>query len=222
MIKNDIRKCEKCEKTSKEFLIIHYRNKNYLCNRHRIQMMTGRIYETHNDPHKIAYEDNKCVIFLIGKGRKGRRNILVSISKKDKNKVLNQHWLLTSHGYVKNGNDIYLHRFIMDSKDRRSIDHINGNKLDNRKENLRQSGQSINGVNVNTKICGVIFDKKRNLWLAQIRSRKLGNKYLGHYTDYNDAFVARCKKQIEWFGVLSKIQSDYIQKNNLDKYIYAN
>ena len=52
------------------------------------------------------------------------------------------------------------------------IDHINGNKLDNRKANLRICTYSENTINVKrnlqNKFRGVSFDKLREKWKARI------------------------------------------------------
>ena len=46
-------------------------------------------------------------------------------------------------------------------------DHINGNKLDNRKSNLRIVSRSINRMNTKSK--GYYFDKTKNKWRAYIK-----------------------------------------------------
>lgn len=61
------------------------------------------------------------------------------------------------------------------------IDHINGNKLDNRIENLREATNSQNNFNAklskkNTSGCkGIVFNKNRKKWQAQIG---FNNKYI--------------------------------------------
>ncbi|MBL0320755.1 MAG: HNH endonuclease [Alphaproteobacteria bacterium] len=42
---------------------------------------------------------------------------------------------------------VYMHRYIMTAKAGQEVDHINGNKLDNRKENLRLASHSQNCKN---------------------------------------------------------------------------
>lgn len=65
-------------------------------------------------------------------------------------------WQLNSVGYARRtirirGSGKYktllLHRFIMNAQDGMIVDHINGNKLDNRKANLRITTQSENLLN---------------------------------------------------------------------------
>lgn len=45
------------------------------------------------------------------------------------------------------GSTLYLHRMIMGVKDKRFVDHINGNGLDNRRKNLRLCTREQNGHN---------------------------------------------------------------------------
>lgn len=56
-------------------------------------------------------------------------------------------WHLTNKGYVNSGRFGLLHRFILPVRKNKQVDHINGNKLDNRKENLRVVNNSQNGAN---------------------------------------------------------------------------
>lgn len=90
-------------------------------------------------------------------------------------------WYLATNGYARRGTKKnkkttihYMHRQIMGYPDG-YVDHINGNKLDNRKENLRAVSASVNGhnrhvLNKNNTSGhkGVTLDKKRNKFVAEI------------------------------------------------------
>lgn len=86
------------------------------------------------------------------------------------------------------------------------VDHINGNKADNRWSNLREATRSQNCSNVkivkrrNTSgLLGVTWDKTRNLWRAQIR--KDGRKVnLGRFKEREDAALAHDRAAIAAFG----------------------
>lgn len=73
----------------------------------------------------------------------------------DTAKRLNGKKLWLSEGYpnfIINRKNIRLHRFVMNAKEGQVIDHINGNKLDNRKINLRFVNSSLNCINRYHKI----------------------------------------------------------------------
>lgn len=67
-----------------------------------------------------------------------------------------------------------LHRFVMNAQKGQIVDHINGNVLDNRKENLRFASKSTNGMNrlkqANNKsgYKGVCYHKSAKKWVAQL------------------------------------------------------
>lgn len=80
------------------------------------------------------------------------------------------------------------------------IDHINGDKLDNRIENLRDVSVSVNQQNAlgksnNTSgFNGVQWDKNRNKWIARMMVN-YKNIYLGRYDNFEDAVKARTRAE---------------------------
>ena len=85
------------------------------------------------------------------------------------------------------------------------IDHINGNKLDNRRSNLRHVNNQQNHWNrekskSNTSgYKGVSFDKSRGKYEASIM--KDGRKrFLGYFNDPKDAAVAYDNAAFFYFG----------------------
>ena len=63
-------------------------------------------------------------------------------------KIQRKRWRLAKDGYIKSDDGFYLHRFIMGITDRKDIiDHINRNRHDNRKSNLRVISNFGNSCN---------------------------------------------------------------------------
>lgn len=129
----------------------------------------------------------------------------------------NWKWSYVAAGYAIRGQQrnnkikyYLMHRVILKAKDNQEVDHINGNRLDNRKENLRFVSRQQNqwnrtkSLNKSSKYKGVNFHKKSNKWMARIR---LNNKeiYLGIFKQEKDAARAYNKKAIELFGEYAKL-----------------
>lgn len=116
-----------------------------------------------------------------------------------------------SNGYVKIGKK-YLHRILMDAKTGEIIDHINGNKVDNRKSNLRKVTKSLNNYNkkINNKLGrGIYYDKYGNRYRACISHNNKTEK-LGSFKNINDAKLKYNKRAKEIYGdaaILHKVDS---------------
>jgi len=102
------------------------------------------------------------------------------------------------HGQI-NGEKYYAHRVIWKmhfGDDPFHIDHINHCSSDNRLENLRSVTKQENCRNTsvgsrNTSGCvGVVWDKERGMWAAQIKMNKK-NHYLGRFVSFAQAVAAR-------------------------------
>lgn len=102
-----------------------------------------------------------------------------------------------------------MHRQVMGvMKDGKSVivDHIAGDTLDNRRDNLRVCSQSENLRNVGLSsanksgVKGVMWNKSRNKWTATIRHNKQ-TLNLGSYNKKKDAILARKQYEIDmgWF-----------------------
>lgn len=80
-----------------------------------------------------------------------------------------------SAGYVRAGRS-YLHRLICCPSAGQVVDHINGDKRDNRRQNLRACRQNQNLWNAGKKshnrsgFLGVYFCKQTSRWRAEIRA----------------------------------------------------
>lgn len=99
---------------------------------------------------------------------------------------------------------VYMHRVIMDAEVGTLVDHINGNTLDNRRENLRFATKSQNSINSSkirgiSRYKGVWFRERNKPWVAEIH--KDGVKYhLGSFKTEVAAAIAYNKKAVELFG----------------------
>lgn len=103
------------------------------------------------------------------------------------------------------GIKIYLHRLIMNNPINDRVDHIDGNRLDCRRENLRICTHSQNlmnrGKNSNNTsgFKNIIFDKARNKWKVGIKINYKSH-YLGRFKDIKDALIAQRCGEKKYFG----------------------
>lgn len=93
----------------------------------------------------------------------------------------------------------YLHRVLTNAPDGVMVDHINHDKLDNRRANLRLLTNAANvdhrrGANANssTGARGVFWDRKRQRYYVQ-RATKGQRAWAGYFTQLHDAIEAAQK-----------------------------
>lgn len=121
-----------------------------------------------------------------------------AIVDKEDYDFLNQWKWYYNSGYAVRGckKRILMHRVIMNTPEDKVTDHINRNKLDNRRSNLRIATVSLN--NFNTKIRsdntsgvkGIYWSKEHNKWRPNISV--MGKRiYLGLYEKMEDAILIR-------------------------------
>jgi hypothetical protein len=94
----------------------------------------------------------------------------------------------------------------MNPADGIGIDHINRNKLDNRRSNLRLCNMTQNLGNIlpRGKFKGVSFDKTRRKYVAQI-SAYHKHYHLGRYNTPEEAHFAYTNKAKELFGEFARV-----------------
>lgn len=149
-------------------------------------------------------------------------------------------WHLTGKGYVHaswnaQGEDVYLHRFVLglDHNDLELVGHINGNKLDCRKTNLRAVTPGENAQNTHSRagsssrFRGVSWDKAREKWVAQ-HTLDGQHYYLGRYDSEEEAALAalRWRRQnmpfaVEDRTVMEFVRADVIQRMEIGKQRYG-
>lgn len=140
------------------------------------------------------------------------------IDKNDYERVKNVCWHMDAHGYILgcvNGKEVRLHRFLTKCPETEIVDHINQNKADNRKCNLRIVNHSQNNMNKpmqknNTSgFVGVNYNKKNRKWTSfiAVNSRQI---YLGSFENIQDAAEARKKAEAKYFGAFSFSESQAV------------
>lgn len=117
-------------------------------------------------------------------------------------KIKKFNWCKLAMGYSSakhNGKQVAAHRILTDCPDTMLVDHINHNKKDNRRENLRICTKSQNAFNCtkNSNTSGrqgVWWRKDTNKWCAEIKVD--GKKHsLGCFTNFEDAVAARASAE---------------------------
>lgn len=123
-------------------------------------------------------------------------------------------WCINAYGYgctnLKMNDEIedrLIHRVIMSCPKDKVIDHINHDKLDNRKQNLRICSQKINSNNIyfssgSSGVRGVSYSKSNNKWHAYITTNGFRTN-LGYYDTEEQAIEARKRGILEYKDPIS-------------------
>lgn len=142
----------------------------------------------------FEYKDGK----LLNKTNSKQRKIGTQVGYKNK------------YGYIVckiNSKSYYVHRLIwmmfFGSLNGKDIDHINGNRSDNRLENLRLATRTENNRNLRkakenskTKLIGSCFHKKSGKFIAQIQNNGK-YEYIGLFETAEDAHNAYINRKRE-------------------------
>lgn len=207
MIKNNELYCDYCgKKVNKKINSKVTRHKHNYCNSVCYHLATRQ-------KNEIIIEKDYAYILLTKDNI--AKKVLFDIE--DINKVQKYKWHLhlrksdmrydaCTNQYDKNffkGKYILMSRYLMNYNGNLTIDHINRNPLDNRKQNLRICTVFENNQNQGTNksgCVGVCWDKSRNKWKVGI-----GKISLGRFNKFEEAVMAR--KQAE---------QKYIRNNKLN------
>lgn len=145
----------------------------------------------------------------------------VLIDSDDYDKIMKFKWHLMKKGKKYIGTSIWdggksrtllLHRCIMGLKgyDKNEVDHINGNELDNRKQNLRicthwQNQYNFKKPKTNTTGFKGVVLLKTGKYVAQI-SVKRRHIHLGTFSDPFEAHTAYCEASKKYHGEFGRTE----------------
>jgi hypothetical protein len=143
-----------------------------------------------------------------------------TIDTEDYDKVKDYCW----HKYIGDKGDIYaksntreitprtvrmLHQIICPCEEGYEPDHIDGNGLNNRKNNLRPLTHQQNCWNRDhykssiSGVIGVLWDESKKLWKVNL-GYNYDSVYVGHSETFEEACQARWNTEEEYFGECSK------------------
>jgi hypothetical protein len=111
-----------------------------------------------------------------------------------------------------------MHRVVNKTPENLLCDHINGNVLDNRKENLRSCTNQENTFNAKIKnksgYKGVCWHKRISKWNANIR---INDKliHLGYFEDIYEAAATYNSAAKEYFGEFARLNDVPIEYENI-------
>lgn len=117
-------------------------------------------------------------------------------------------WHKSKDGYASTGSydpltqkssAVKFHILIMGRQDGLVLDHINMNKLDNRRENLRFVTRQVNNINRNFR--GVCYSERDKSWRAYITLNRKQIS-LGYYKSENEALMARAEGEKKYHSSL--------------------
>lgn len=117
-------------------------------------------------------------------------------------------WHVGGNGYIEteiggrvkgNRRVVKLHRLIMMPADHELVDHINMDKLDNRRNNLRIADRSTNGMNRGAQrnslsgIKGVSWSKAKNKWriVCNVRGKQYHLGYAGTLDEAKRVYASK-------------------------------
>lgn len=93
---------------------------------------------------------------------------------------------------TKNTRTLFMHRIILNTKKGEIVDHIDGNGLNNQRNNIRICTYSENNINRRVPITnksgfkGVYWNKKSRKWVVQIKKNGI-RKFIGYFAEIEKA-----------------------------------
>ena len=153
----------------------------------------------------------------LSKQGKNKGRFFALVNDKDFKLVDSSRWAISSNGYaVKRGNKglILMHREIIKTPEGSETDHINGNKLDNRRKNLRVVNHAENNryrskqKNNTSGYKGVAWNKTLKYWVAYIKvnQKRLNLGYFKNKEEAAMAYNKSAKKNHGKFAILNDVK----------------
>lgn len=142
-----------------------------------------------------------------------RNGVSFLVSTEDLHWVIKHNWHLSKRGYITtkiNRKNVCLHKMILEVDVGFDIDHINGNKLDNQRENLRVCTHQQNCFNQkrrSTNTTGFIgVSKKKGMEKFEAYIHYCGKKfYLGLFDSVDEAARIRDRAALEKYGEYARL-----------------
>jgi hypothetical protein len=196
-------------------------NNKFYCKKHYNQIYRyGKIIShTIYTPNDVSFENNICKIII----RNSKQKIVdyCIIDKEDYDKIKKYKWY-KSYGYtitkgIDPNNGIDISNVIFGKIKGTMYDHINHNRMDNRKCNLREVNSHQNAMNMGKKftnssgVTGVRHQSyNENIWCALI-TYNYKNIWLGSSTSFDEAVIKRLRGEIHYF---KKYSPHYVNEKN--------
>lgn len=183
------------------------------CQMHRGQISKyGHVtnYRPNGKRNEYLIKDDYAEIHVLDS--QGNIKAISIIDKEDVGKVKNYSFHYEKGRYLRTsieGESYYLHQILMGKHLGMDVDHINRNRLDNRKENLRVCSPQenrCNRKNINKLgVMGVVEqkDKKNRRFRAYY-----SNKFLGYFKTMQEARQARLDYEMQIFNKIISVNME--------------
>ena len=188
----------------------------YLCYKHNQQYKKYGAFldnnpKTHKELNEIIIFDDHAEVILYDKYNNEKARVLIDLI--DVIKIKNINWKLVGNGYAEgkiNKKAIKMHRFLLDVLDKKDVevDHIDRNRLNNKRQNLRICTRLQNSKNISIRKdntsgqSGVCWDKRMKKWVVRIQKNKI-EYVLGYFSNKEDAMRIRLEAELKYYGEFS-------------------